>query len=301
MARELFLISTKAGAYEKNLPKKIQCFFPNAEIVETKYPDHLTEIVDEFSKRKISNKRLYLLGGDGSLNEACSILQGTDTALGLIPYGTCNDFAKTLYSHQFSLEEYLEGLSDLQQFPLDLIQHNHGVSINILSAGIDSMVLQNAYNILKYFPRLKSLAYVLSAIYTIFRYPGIEIHWEGDHGVGDDVVKLVALCNGRSYGGGFTPAPDANPMDGTLEFCYVKDCSPFALIPKMIKYRKGIHLEDPAFRKIKTKKGKIQFKESVIGNFDGTIFNTRTIEYEVLPKKILFVAPRQFVKTSLHP
>ena len=43
---------------------------------------------------------IVAVGGDGTVNEIASVLQGTDAAMGILPFGTGNDFSQALHIPQ---------------------------------------------------------------------------------------------------------------------------------------------------------------------------------------------------------
>ena len=55
---------------------------------------HATELARQAAKR--GDATVIAVGGDGTVNEVAAGLHDTDTALGIIPAGNGNDFAKAL-------------------------------------------------------------------------------------------------------------------------------------------------------------------------------------------------------------
>jgi diacylglycerol kinase family enzyme len=56
---------------------------------------------------------------------------------------------------------------------------------------------------------------------------------------------MVTACNGRYYGGGFNPVPQAEPDDGILDFLIVKEVSRLNVASMVGKYSKGRYAELP--------------------------------------------------------
>jgi len=66
----------------------------DVEVVETNRRGHATRFVQDAARRGVDVVIGY--GGDGTLNEVATGVAGTDTALGVLPGGSTNVFARTL-------------------------------------------------------------------------------------------------------------------------------------------------------------------------------------------------------------
>ena len=53
---------------------------------------HARELAEEASRKGC--QRVISVGGDGTANEVAAALIGSDTEMGILPFGTGNDFAK---------------------------------------------------------------------------------------------------------------------------------------------------------------------------------------------------------------
>ena len=66
----------------------------HVEVVETNRRGHATRFAQDAARRGVDVVIGY--GGDGTLNEVATGVAGTDTALGVLPGGSTNVFARTL-------------------------------------------------------------------------------------------------------------------------------------------------------------------------------------------------------------
>ena len=66
----------------------------DVEVVETNRRGHATRFAHDAARRGFDVVIGY--GGDGTLNEVATGIAGTDTALGVLPGGSTNVFARTL-------------------------------------------------------------------------------------------------------------------------------------------------------------------------------------------------------------
>ncbi len=66
----------------------------DVEVVETNRRGHATRIAQDAARRGV--EVVVAFGGDGTLNEVATGIAGTETALGVLPGGSTNVFARTL-------------------------------------------------------------------------------------------------------------------------------------------------------------------------------------------------------------
>ncbi|MGO3017637.1 MAG: diacylglycerol/lipid kinase family protein [Anaerococcus sp.] len=297
MEKTLFILSSNAGSTEFKFNKddiykvyKKRGLEKSIEIIETKYKYHSTDITKDFIEREKGDKSIIVCGGDGSLNEVANVLYPSDTALGLIPMGTANDFSKNFSYKNFSLEKTL----NRKIKPIDLIEVNGKICVNVTSIGFDTKILANAYRFLDKNPSLGKKAYIKSVIYSLknIEYESLEIEINSYDGktikMSGDYL-LLAICNGGFYGSGFNPSTDAVIDDGILNTVFVNKIPFLKLIPLIIKYKAGKHENSKYFESYKVKSCTIKSNKNFIGNIDGEIFETNQIDFKVLEKAINWI------------
>lgn len=166
-------------------------------------------------------------GGDGTINCIASQLTDTPTALGIIPMGSGNGFARAL-KIPFKLDEALMVLQQGVIRQIDTGMVNENFFINISGIGFDAHIAGKFHHskrrglstytslVLKEFSRYKPELYRIQA--------------------GENVVErqsfFTAVCNGSQFGNDFTIAPHADMMDGLLELIEVKKPS-ILQVPKL--------------------------------------------------------------------
>lgn len=289
----LFILSSLAGGGKslgiKN--KIIEVFEKNdliddLEIVETTYEGHVRDAAREFAKVHGDSGIVYACGGDGTLSEVADVLRHTDTSMGVIPAGTANDFAKSIYS-DLDLDSIIEKTPFPKKSKIDLIDINGYTCLNVVSLGLDTMVLKHAYSILKRHKNYGDLAYIFGIIralmgkrYEYLEYEFIDEFGNTIKGSGDFVIS--AICNGGYYGNGFNPAPDSELDDGLLDVCLVDDMKLRQLFPLIFSYSKGTHTKDHRVTIHKIVSGVIRKPDGeFITNYDGLITYNREIEFKV--------------------
>jgi YegS/Rv2252/BmrU family lipid kinase len=302
--RTLFILSVKAGNGKSlKLTRTIEEMYREAgqdvTILVTQHGTHAYESAKAFAAEHGEQGIVFICGGDGSTSEVANALANKNTAMGVLPLGTANDFSRMLYTKKEAAD--LTGLLRRTLHPtirpIDLIHLNDRYSINITSFGFDTIVLEHAYEVMRELPFVGSAGYALGIVKSLFSRKkfGIEAVWTDEEGRTHRQVQksmmLGALCNGGYYGNGFNPAPMAKTDDGILHVCLV-DAMPFPQFLTMIRaYKKGTHINHPKIKMGNAVSGTfrpLKPDTSILGNIDGIIFNEPEIRFEAAPKALKF-------------
>ena len=287
---KLFLISSTAGATEYYFSKQqiediYKKYGREDEIIvkETRYRGHLEEIVRAFLSSSYQDKVIITLGGDGTINEVVNMCIGHDVAIGLIPTGTGNDFAKNFDYKNFKIEDTF----DISIRPIDLIKVNGKYCVNVTSLGFDTEVLKTAYDYLDKDKSLGKRAYLKAVSDRVknLTYQKLTINLtlaDSTKIEFNDEFLISAICNGGFYGSGFNPAPDAKIDDGLINFITCYKFPKLRLIPLIIKYKKGKHQSSAYLDEFKVVAGKIYSKDKFIANIDGEIFTDNIINFKIV-------------------
>ena len=239
--------------------------------------------------------RIYSCGGDGTLNEVVNGAAGYgNVAVTMFAAGSGNDFAK-MFNETEPFRD-LERLLDCEEATFDLIRCNDDFSLNICSVGLDARIGTDVSNY-KRLPLLHGFqAYVASTLVNVIR--GIHEHYvvevNGERIDGNQT--LICACNGRYYGGGFNPVPEAEPDDGLLEVLVVKKVSRLQVAAVIGKYKNGQYNELPhLIRHIRTKSLKIICDKETPVNLDGELRMAQTVDIRLAEEKIRFFYPKGLV------
>ena len=217
--------------------------------------------------------------------------------MSILPIGTANDFARAALSTS-NLDRLLEMVMQPRIRPIDIIRVDDRICLNIASLGFDTKVQKTASAINAKIRWLGSLSYPLAIIKSLFGNRNYPMHFkldtvdaDGQPGLieSDATFILAAVCNGRYYGGGFNPAPMASLDDGRLDFCLVDSLPLLRVLPLIPRYKKGLHLSDPAVHYWQVTSGKISSPNgNLLGNLDGEAFEKPSITFEIIPKGLRF-------------
>lgn len=239
--------------------------------------------------------RLYACGGDGTLNEVLNGAADCDNAaVTHYPSGSGNDFVK-LFDQPEAFRD-LERLLDCQEARFDLIRCQSGDTVryagNVCSMGLDARIGTQIVR----FRRLPLVtgkgAYILSTANNLLQgiHRPYQVELNGQRLQGDQT--LICVCNGRCYGGSFTPCPDAEPDDGLLDVLLVKPVNLLQVAMVIGKYQKGQYAQYPdLIRHFRTDKLKIACARDSVVNLDGEALFSQEIEVSVVPRRFRFFYP----------
>ena len=295
--KHLFIINPAAGSRNRTeesskiIHKICRARKLDYEIRVSTAPGEATRIAREAAETG-EELRLYACGGDGTLNEVASGAAGfPNAAVTVYSGGSGNDFVKIFDEPKAFFD--LHRLMDADEATFDMIRCNGDLAINICSVGLDARIGTDVSRY-KRLPLLHGFrAYAASAVVNVVK--GIAEHYvvEVNGEVFDDRHTFVCVCNGRYYGGGFNPIPEADPSDGLLDVLVVKKVTR-AQVPGLIgKYKNGRYKElDHVARYIKTDHVKITCDKPTPINLDGEFRMAQTIDMSMAKEKIRFFYPK---------
>ena len=251
----LLILNPTAGKTDctRQLPQQIEAAaaraaLPPAEytIKITTHAGHARELAHAAAvqaQQAGENLHIFTAGGDGTFNEALTGAYGfANAAVGCLPFGSGNDFLRTFGTR----EEFLDLDAQLAggAVPIDLMQTSLGLSATICAAGLDAQV---AYGIPK-FRRIPlcggEAAYALSIVEQLCGHIGRKIEYTIDGETLTVDCLMCAVCNGRTYGGGFIAGPEAMPDDGWLDVFIVRKVSRLTIAKLLSLYKNGRHFKN---------------------------------------------------------
>ena len=303
--KHLFIINPAAGSrdrtedYRRQIDSVCQEKGLDYEIAVSKAPGNCTEIARQAAQTG-EEYRIYACGGDGTLNEVVSGVAGYDNvAVTMFCGGSGNDFVK-IFNDTKPFRE-LDQLLDCKEAVFDLVRCNDDVSLNICSVGLDARIGTDVANY-KRLPLLSGFrAYVASTVVNVIR--GIAEHYvvhingqtiDGEH-------TMICACNGRFYGGGFNPVPEADPTDGLLDVLVVKKVSRLQVAGVVGKYKSGRYKElSHLITHFKTDKLRIICDKPTKLNLDGEPRTAKVIDISIAKEKLRFFYPKQLTYSALQ-
>lgn len=283
------IIYNPASGKSKNAFKQV------TKILDTKkidYKTHITEssghameITRELNKQP--QTKLIILGGDGTFNEVLNGIDNFETiTLGLIPCGTGNDFIKAA-KIPFKTAEALDViLKDNAQFT-DFIQLNGKRCLNIAGAGMDVDVLER-YSTMKFWKGKIKYYMSLFDILIHLRFHDVEITIDGK--TMQKKVFLISVANGTCIGGGMPISPNSVVNDGILDIVFVNEIKGSKVLPLLLKFLRGKHIDEPCTEVFHTTEASIKVLDEGKIQVDGEIIAEKTLDCKVATNKLKIYA-----------
>lgn len=206
--------------------------------MDTRSLEHAREAAAEAAG---GGETVVAIGGDGLVGGLAGALMNTNSALGIVPGGRGNDFARVLGIPKEPVEA-ARLLVDGEERLVDVGNVNGKPFVGIASVGFDSVANEtaNETRIVK-----GNLVYLYAGLHTLATWKHTRFDVTVD-GVTHTITGYgVAVANSKAYGGGMYLVPHAELDDGRLDVLLSGADSKLhhlTLIPKIFK---GTHVDDP--------------------------------------------------------
>ena len=239
--------------------------------------------------------RLYACGGDGTIHEVANGIAGfPNAAMSCIPTGTGNDFLKNFGPDMEKFQD-AENLWAGEVFPLDLIACNGRLCLTIACNGIDARIADSVHQYGNS-PLLHGRNSYLASVAVNFLFKPIGRHWKVwlDEEELEDDFALVSMCNGRYYGGGSMPVPEARMNDGVLHTVLIKNIPKATFARLFAPYSAGEYRKLPQelIRVSTARQVRIQAEEDIVTCLDGECFRSREVVMGLADKRLRFFGPK---------
>lgn len=188
-----------------------------AEIITPKTAEELTETAEHLAQKNY--EAVFACGGDGTLNLVSSKLIHTDTALGIIPLGSGNGFAR----HHCIPMKWQEALKLLDSHKIsvrDTGKFNGIHFLNIAGVGYAAKISHEFKN-----NTGRGLAGYVNTVFRNLKIEAFDININNENGMWNGPVWMVEFCNGSQWGNDFQIAPGARDDDGSLNAVVFTDTS----------------------------------------------------------------------------
>jgi len=232
--------------------------------------------------------QVIVAGGDGSIHEAVNgiMAAGGGAALGIVPVGTGNDFAKAAgipldweAATTLLARRIVDGAPPRS---VDLGRMNERWFANGAGIGLDAKVTKIARS---YRWPIGDLVYLVAIFHTMLdgiatpeiRIEAGEFRWDGP-------LTLANVSNGPWVGGMFHIAPMAKNDDGRLELLIAAPVTRGRIVQLLPKLMRGTHMAESEIVHASVQRVSVSASAAVPSHLDGEVQPMQSeFEIEVMP------------------
>ena len=252
-----------------------------------------TGSVERLMRMLINNgyKTIVLVGGDSALNDAVNCLMEAEPsvresiALGVIPNGLINDFARYWGFRESEVEQTVEWLSQrrIRKVDLGCIRYMNKKGercrryfLNCVNIGLTASIM----NLRRRTRRIlgsQTLSFVLSSLLLLFQRMEYKVKMRINSETIDRKVMTVCIGSGSGYG----QTPNAVPYNGLLDVSVVYHPQMTQLFEGIYLFVKGKFLNHRSVHPYRTQKVEVLKAEHALVGIDGRLMNTPVGEFTV--------------------
>jgi YegS/Rv2252/BmrU family lipid kinase len=261
----------------------------------TESQGHATTLTSEAIKDGC--ELIVAVGGDGTINEVVNGFFDKEkpinpnAALAAMSIGTGTDFVKTLEfpTTPFEAAERIRrgkiwaiDLGKCTFTGLDGEQRSR-FFINIADFGSGGAVVDKVNRTTKIFGG--QISFLWGILTTLPTYKNKLTKYRIDNGPEEEkVLNTFVVANGRYYGGGLKPAPNAQLDDGLFDIVSIGDVGFLEAVSSLGKFRKGTYLEVPKVASYNGKTVVASSEETQLVEMEGEVVGRLPAQFEMFPK-----------------
>lgn len=276
----------------------------NVTPFETSDQDHMRALARQAVERE--DQAVFVAGGDGSVGLVASVLAGSSTALGVLPSGTANVWAKEIgmrhldWLNWFALEDAALLLSEGTYRWADMGICNNREFLLWAGIGLDAEIVRRIE------PRKwweKALAiphYAALAMLESFEWEGVHLSVRASNYEIEGKFLIAVASNVRAYAGGFVElAPEAKIDDGLLDFWLFEGASFIDAVPHAMQVIRGKHVDAPGVHHFQASEALFEGQEPLPIQSDGEPAEQKTQAHFAVREKALRVLIPRELKSDL--
>lgn len=240
---------------------------------------------------------IFVVGGDGTVNEVINGLAEGTVALGVLPGGTGNAWAKELGlptrspRHWSPLVDSVRALVPGTVRRIDLGKANGRYFLQWAGLGLDAEVTYAMEPRSRRQRRLGALAYVVAGVSIAITMAGIRTRIYIDDQLIYRRSILIVISNSQLYGGKVRIATDAQLDDGLLDLNVFAGTGFGSAIRTTLGVITGLHVHDPRYSLYQGRSIRIETDKPMALHVDGEPLGTTPLECEVVPRALSVLIP----------
>jgi len=240
---------------------------------------------------------VIVAGGDGTVSEVVNGLVGTETAMGVLPVGTGNLWAKQLgvptytLANPLRMKEAAAGLAEGTIRPIDVGQVNGRYFLCWAGIGLDAQVTTRMEPRQRHTKRLGVLPYAIAAVLVARDFQGVRTRVSLDGSVVRGRTLLILVSNIQQYAGIFPIAREARMDDGLLDVFVFKGLGFQYAARHLFKVVSRRHLQDPQVVHRQAHCVEVWTEWAVPVQVDGDPIGATPVTLRVVPRTMRVLVP----------
>ena len=273
--------------------EKIQKVLDERQVQYDFVQSETADSVERLVKMMIQNgyKTIVIVGGDSALNDAVNCLMmeeksvRDDIALGVIPNGVLNDFAKFWDFDDDKIEQTIDWLIKRRVRKIDLgcIRYInkkgdkcHRYFLNCINIGLTADIMNLRRQTRRLFGS-QTLSFLVSLFVMLFHRMEYKMKLKINSEVIERKVMTVCIGSGPGYG----QTPNAVPYNGMLDVSVVYHPEVVQLIEGLWLLVAGRFLNHRSVHPYRTKEIEVEYAKKAIVGIDGRMMKTPVGSYRI--------------------
>lgn len=273
--------------------EKIQKALDERNVLYDFVQSETAESVERLVKMMIQNgyKTIVIVGGDSALNDAVNCLMmeeksvRDEIALGVIPNGVLNDFAKFWDFDGDDVEQTIDWLIKrrIRKIDLGCIRYTnkqgdkcHRYFLNCINIGLTADIMNLRRQTRSLFGS-HTLSFIVSVFVMLFHRMEYKMKLKINSDVIDRKVMTVCIGSGPGYG----QTPNAVPYNGMLDVSVVYHPEVVQLIEGLWLLVAGRFLNHRSVHPYRTREVEVEYAKKAIVGIDGRMMKTPVGSYRI--------------------
>jgi diacylglycerol kinase family enzyme len=273
--------------------EKIQKALDERNVMYDFVQSETAESVERLVKMMIQNgyKTIVIVGGDSALNDAVNCLMmeeksvRDEIALGVIPNGVLNDFAKFWDFDGDEIEQTIDWLIKrrIRKIDLGCIRYTnkqgdkcHRYFLNCINIGLTADIMNLRRQTRSLFGS-HTLSFIVSVFVMLFHRMEYKMKLKINSDVIDRKVMTVCIGSGPGYG----QTPNAVPYNGMLDVSVVYHPEVVQLIEGLWLLVAGRFLNHRSVHPYRTREVEVEYAKKAIVGIDGRMMKTPVGSYRI--------------------
>ena len=240
---------------------------------------------------------VLVAGGDGTVCEAVNGLVGSRVALGVLPSGTGNVWAKELGLPAFTLlnpNRLLVAahlLTEATVRPVDVGRANEQYFLLFAGLGFDAQVARGMEPRERSTKRLGLLPYLVAAATAAVEFYGVRTTVVADGKVIKGRSLFILISNAQLYGGVLRITPEAKLDDGLLDVVIFNGVGPTYTLRHLFSILGGRHLRDPSVKFLRARRVMVDCARPWPVQIDGDPIGSTPMTFQIIPRALRVLVP----------